>query len=236
MGFMKKYEGIVLTREQVRSCDRIAIERLGISGLVLMENAGVRASWFAFSMLDDDLAGRVVILCGTGNNGGDGFVVARQLLNENVDVDVLVLGPREKIGGDALSNLVVLENMGFEVTYAAGSDDGAGKILAERLTGAGLIVDAMLGTGTSGAAREPFRTAIEMVNEREEGVQVLALDIPSGLDCDSGETLGAAVRADLTVTFAAMKKGFLVDGAEEYTGEVAVASIGVEPEMLLEEV
>lgn len=230
----RQSDSLVLSREQVRAGDGVAIERFGITGLVLMENAGGGAARLILSLLTE-AAGPVVIVAGTGNNAGDGFVVARHLANEKVKVDVVICGGRDRIKGDALSNLLIIEKMALPVTYLEGSDAqvvSAG--LKGKLDEAGMIVDAMLGTGTSGPPREPIRTAIEKINEVGRGRTVVALDIPSGLDCDTGEPLGMAVRAEHTVTFAAMKKGFQLPDAAAYTGQVTVASIGIDANLLRE--
>ena len=220
---------LVLSREQVRACDEAALERLGICGLVLMENAGLRAAEHVLRLLDEKGSSGVCIVAGLGNNGGDGFVVARQLCNAGVRVAVVVCGARERIKGDALANLAIVERMPVAIRCVSEAD-GAAAAITECSKGAAVVVDAMLGTGTSGEAREPMRTAIETINGL--GKTVVALDIPSGLDCDTGEPMGATVRADSTVTFAAMKKGFGQPGAAEFTGAVTVASIGIDVGLL----
>ena len=224
---------LVLSREQVRACDGVAIERFGIDGLVLMENAGGGAGRVILSLLPKPARARVVIVAGTGNNGGDGFVVARHLASENVGVEVVVCGRRERIKGDALVNLAIIEKMKLPLTYIdETSSEAVAAVLAERLAGAEVIVDAMLGTGTAGPAREPIRTAIKAINDNAAGKTIVALDIPSGLDCDTGRPVGIAVRAEHTVTFAAMKKGFQSLEAAPYTGRVTVVSIGIDTALL----
>jgi len=158
-------------------------------------------------------------------------VAARHLYNGGYRVEVLVLGERERIRGDALSNLRIIERMGLAVHYPAGEPAAVGREMEARAGDCDLLVDGLLGTGAAGPAREPIRTAIGTINRL--GRVVLALDIPSGLDCDTGEPLGEAVRAGHTVTFAAMKKGFENPMAREYTGKVTVASIGIKTELLL---
>jgi len=229
----KNYEELVLSREQVRNCDKVAIERYGIDGLVLMENAGGAAVREILGELGPEPGARVCIATGTGNNGGDGFVVARHLRNVGVEVEVIVCGERSRIKGDALSNLQIIEKMELPIFYVTAESEGVvGDLIRRHGESARLVVDGMLGTGMTGAAREPFAAAIEMINAL--GKPVVALDIPSGLNCDTGEPLGAAVKAKKTVTFAAMKKGFLAKGAAEYTGEVVVASIGIDVGMLVD--
>lgn len=215
----------VLGRAQVRACDGVAIDRYEINGLVLMENAGGAAARYILDCLQRIGGSRASIIAGGGNNAGDGFVVARHLVNEGVDVTVMVCVDRERFTGDARSNLVILEHMSVPIHYPGPSPSAVTAAIQSAGQKSDLIVDALLGTGTSGPPREPFRTAIETMNQL--GLPVVALDIPSGLDCDSGEPLGIAVRADHTVTFAAIKKGFRNPHARQYTGDVTLASIGI---------
>lgn len=224
----------VLSRDQVRACDRIAMERYQINGLVLMENAGGAAARQVLSLLEKRVHPRVAILAGTGNNAGDGFVVARHLNNSDIDLDILILGSRDKYKGDALSNLRIIERMNLPITTVEMEDVQARyNEIKKHLEPIDLIVDAMLGTGTSGEPREPIKTAIHVINEYVDSKTIVALDIPSGLDCDSGKPLEIAVRADHTITFAALKKGFLSPDARPYIGEITIASIGIDTRRLL---
>jgi len=216
---------VVMTRNEVRAFDAWAIDTLGIAGVVLMENAGRSCAELIEDKLKDVVQPKVCIFCGTGNNGGDGYVIARHLINRGVQVAVVVCGDRNKIKGDAKINLDILERMGrpVELLNPSGGDI-AGEV--ERFsTGAGVIVDSIFGTGLRGQLSDEYRRLIESINACNS--PVLAVDIPSGLDCDSGEPLGAAIRAAWTVTFAAVKKGFVSANAPQYTGEIFVASIGI---------
>jgi hydroxyethylthiazole kinase-like uncharacterized protein yjeF len=215
----------VATRDEIRDFDRYAIETLGVPGIVLMENAGRQIAEAARAMLAGLTKPRILILAGPGNNGGDGFVVARHLALAGIRTEVALLAPREKIVGDADTNLRILEAMGFQVRVLAGKVEAALGALRPMLAEADLVVDGLLGTGTRGTIREPYASVIGAVNDARR--PVLAIDIPSGLDPDTGEPLGPTVRATRTVTMAAVKVGFCKPGAAEYTGEVAVADIGV---------
>jgi NAD(P)H-hydrate epimerase len=215
----------VATRDEIRAFDRYAIEVLGVPGIVLMENAGRQIAEAARAMLAGRAKQRVVILAGPGNNGGDGFVVARHLAMAGIRAEVALLAPREKIVGDADTNLRVLEAMGFQVRVLPGKVEATLGELRPMLAEADLVVDGVLGTGTRGEIREPYASAIGAVNYARR--PVLAIDIPSGLDPDMGKPLGPTVRATKTVTLAAVKVGFRKPGAEEYTGEVVLADIGV---------
>jgi len=222
---------LVLSRTQVRACDRVAIEDFEINGLVLMENAGSAAARHILSLLDPLPNAGVCVIAGTGNNAGDGFVVARHLTNAGVNIKVLVCGARDRVGGDALSNLRIIEHMGLPITYADQQPPDALAVTIRSHVGpTDLIVDAMLGTGTAGPPREPIRSAIEEINRLTN--PVVALDIPSGLDCDTGQPLEIAVKADHTVTFAAIKKGFHSPAAAAYTGRLTVAGIGIRTDLL----
>jgi NAD(P)H-hydrate epimerase len=213
------------TRDEIRDFDRYAIEMLGVPGIVLMENAGRQIAEVARAMLAGRAKPRVVILAGPGNNGGDGFVVARHLAMAGIRAEVVLLVPREKTTGDADTNLRILETLGFQVRVLAGDIEAALRELVPLLAKADLVVDGLLGTGTRGEIREPYASAIGAVNEAKR--PVLAIDIPSGLDPDTGKPLGPTICATKTVTMAAVKVGFRTPGAAEYTGEVVLADIGV---------
>jgi NAD(P)H-hydrate epimerase len=222
-----------LTREQVRELDRLAIDHYGIPGVVLMENAGRACASEALDMLGSPAGRRVVVLAGKGNNGGDGFVIARHLCNARVRVEILLTTPPEKIleeAGESATNLEVALNMGIPVHVVAGREE-LDEALA-RGPAPDLLVDALLGTGISGEVRPPLDALIEAVGELD--APVLAVDIPSGLDADRGVPLGRAVRASRTVSFVLRKRGFEAPGAAEYTGEVVVAEIGI-PRTLIEQ-
>ncbi len=217
-----------LSREEVRRLDRVAIETVGVSGLVLMENAGRGAADAVEEFLRPSLAGKAVaVVAGSGNNGGDGFVVARHLSLRGATVCTFLVSPQDKLTADAATNLAVLRKLGCDVRLVA-ADELSG--LAAALQRFDLVVDAVGGTGVRGALRGAMAAAVEAINAA--GRAVVAIDIPTGLDCDSGQALGPAVRAALTVTFLARKKGFDVRGAEAYTGRVIVADIGVPLELL----
>ena len=210
---------IVLSRDQVRNLDRIAVERFGIPGPLLMENAGRGAADVLLRRYATP--GRTAIVAGRGNNGGDGFVIARHLANRGHRVETLILGKPERFRGpgDAGLNFGIVERMGLTVVPISEPAE-----LADRLRDSDLIVDAILGTGLSGEVRGLAAGAIHAINQA--GRPVFAVDTPSGLDCDTGKPLGAAVRAAATATFAAMKIGFTKPEAEAYTGPVDVVDIG----------
>lgn len=219
---------VVLSRKWIREVDRRAIEEYGIPGPVLMENAGRGTADLLCRMGID---GTVLVLCGRGNNAGDGFVIARHLELRGFRLEVLLCTSPDHLQGDALLNFNVVRKSGIPLHFLA--DPNVGDHLGERLRAADWIVDAMLGTGAVGAVRPPFDRVIATLNQ--SGRKVMAVDLPSGLDCDGGPTAGAVVRADVTATFVAWKPGFLVEGARAFTGEVHVMDIGA-PRKLIQEV
>jgi hydroxyethylthiazole kinase-like uncharacterized protein yjeF len=220
---------VVMSRDEVRAVDSWAINTLGIPGVVLMENAGRSCAQLIKDRLKGATHPRVCIFCGTGNNGGDGYVIARHLLNSGFGVVVVICGERDKIKGDGRTNLEILERMGQPIEQLDLDEADVPRRVAALARGTDMLVDALFGTGLSGPLRGKYRELIDSINS--VGCPILAVDIPSGLDCDTGESLGAAVKATYTVTFVAVKKGFTVTrSALDYTGEVFVASIGVEPE------
>jgi len=229
--FMEKYlqgqECLVMSREQVRAFDEWAINILGIPGAVLMENAGRSCAELIIEKLAKVRNPKVTIFCGTGNNGGDGYVIARHLLNHGFEVKVIICGDETKIKGDAKINLDILQQMGMaveKINPAEFSDD----TLTEFCSNADMLVDALFGTGLNGELKEDYQRIIRTINS--QALPILAVDIPSGLDCNTGCVLGEAIKAACTVTFVAVKKGFLASKeTPTYTGDIYVASIGINP-------
>ena len=217
---------LVMSRDEVRAFDSWAIKTLRIPGVVLMENAGRSCAELIKEKLADVSEPKVCIFCGTGNNGGDGYVIARHLLNSGFQTTIVVCGDRNKIKGDAKTNLDILERMGQPIAQLYLTDDDIAKKIETFATDSNMLVDSIFGTGLSGQLKEPYRRLIESMNACS--CPILAVDIPSGLDCDTGEPLGAAIKASYTVTFVAVKKGFTSkSSAARYTGEIFVASIGI---------
>jgi len=227
---MEKYvrdkKCVVMTRQEIRAVDAWAINTLGVPGVVLMENAGRSCVELIKEKLAKTARPKVCIFCGTGNNGGDGYVIARGLVNSGFEIAVVICGLRDKIKGDAKINLDILERLGQRLEQLNLNADIAGQIKTFA-DGTDMIVDAVFGTGLSGQLSDEYKRLIEGINAQNK--PVLAVDIPSGLDCDTGKPLGAAVKAKYTVTFVAAKKGFTEKASAEYIGQVFVASIGIEP-------
>ncbi|MDY6914097.1 MAG: NAD(P)H-hydrate epimerase [Planctomycetota bacterium] len=215
------------SRDQVRSVDRYAIRQVGVPGVVLMENAGRRAADEIERFLGEAAGKSVAIVAGAGNNGGDGFVIARHLAMRGIKVVTFIVASPEKISGDAEINLNILRKLDHDVRDATTE---ALKNLTGAIKSFDVVVDAVGGTGIQGALRGDIATAVEQINAA--GLPVVAIDIPTGLDCDTGLAAGPTVKAALTVTMLACKKGFDAEGAAAYTGEVRVVDIGIPAEVV----
>jgi NAD(P)H-hydrate epimerase len=209
-----------LSRTEVREIDRRAIEEYGMSGLVLMENAGRGC---VDVLCEVGCHGPVVTVCGKGNNAGDGFVIARHLDLRGVPVKVVLIGAPEDLRGDAAANFSILSRCGVPIIDLSKRFDPA--MFAGELSGAEWIVDALLGTGATGAPRPPMDETIRQMNAAK--AKRLAVDLPSGLDCDSGEPAEPTFRADHTCTFVAAKIGFTNPKAVSFLGQLHAVHIGV---------
>jgi ADP-dependent NAD(P)H-hydrate dehydratase / NAD(P)H-hydrate epimerase len=205
----------LLDAEQQRATDAWAIDDQGIDSLELMERAG---AGLADEIIRRVPEGRVVVVAGKGNNGGDGLVVARLLRDAGREVDVLLLASGDELRGDARVNFERLPGEGSH--HSRPFEPGA-------LSGAAAVVDAILGTGFSGEPREPARSAIAAINDAAGGAVVFACDVPSGVDASSGEIAGDAVRAHATVTFHAAKPGLWISPGKTHAGEVTIIDIGI---------
>lgn len=207
----------------VREIDKLTTGKYGIPGLVLMENAGratadVLLDNFAYAM-------KVAVFAGGGNNGGDGFVIARHLISEGLDVDTYTVSDPKKYRGDALTNYKALKNIGGNIIELNNS--------LRKYKQADVIVDALFGTGLDREVTGFYKKLIEFINS--QGVPTIAVDIPSGLDSNSGHPLGTAVLADITVTFVLPKLGISIYPGVEYAGEIYVADIKT-PKFLEDEI
>lgn len=213
----------IATREIVREIDRLTIKKYGVPGLVLMENAG-RAT--ADVLLDNfGYVAKVAVFAGGGNNGGDGFVISRHLISAGLDVDTYILSNPKSYRGDALTNYKALKNIGANIIELKNN--------LRKYKQAEVIVDAIFGTGLDREVSGFYKKVIEFINT--QGVPTIAVDIPSGLDANSGQPLGTAVLADITVTFVLSKLGLSIYPGVEFAGEVYVADITT-PKFLEDEV
>jgi hydroxyethylthiazole kinase-like uncharacterized protein yjeF len=207
----------------MKEMDRMTIEEMGIPGPVLMENAARGATRVCLDHFAPAPGSRVVILCGPGNNGSDGYVMARYLLQAGLQVTVIVLAEARKITGDALLNLNIIQRMGLDIREAPGPDKW--KESSSLLSTCDLIVDGILGTGLNAPVRGFYQQVIEEVNSSKK--PVFSVDIPSGLNADSGQIMGVAIRADLTVTFGFPKLGQILFPGAELAGRLVRIDIGI---------
>jgi NAD(P)H-hydrate epimerase len=207
---------------EMRELDRLAIDTYGIPGVVLMENAGAQVARILWQEYPELQARRVAVLCGRGNNGGDGFVIARYLHNIGVPVSVFIMGEPGDIRGDAGAHLDMLRRVGVapEAVITSASAQAVGARLAEY----DILIDALLGTGLKAKVSGVSQLIITSMNAA--GRPIISVDIPSGLSADAGTLLGDHVRADLTVTMALPKLGLLLYPAAEHVGRLVVVDIG----------
>lgn len=222
-----------LSQQASRRVDEWAIERYGMSGLVLMENAGRNAAHSLARLVDDIHV--PLILCGTGNNGGDGFVIARHWENiRGTKPDVLVVTDKPstqecRFSDDASANLHILLQAGFDIQTVG---QNAARHF-ERISRGSVIVDAMLGTGAAGPLREPFAEAVRQANK--SSALRIAIDLPTGLDADTGVAQSTCFIADYTLTFVAPKIGFFAQDGPRVIGVLEIIDIGI-PRKLFHEV
>ena len=216
----------LVTAAEMRELDRRAIEEVGIPSLVLMENAG-RTTYQILRREFPDLPGPVAVVAGRGNNGGDGCVVARYLAQAGVPVAVFLVAARDQVQGDARVNLEIAARLGVEIVEVREEKDL--NPLAHRLARSALIVDALIGTGLNSEVRGLMRALIEEINRLRP--PVLAVDIPSGLCADTGQPLGAAVQAQVTVTYGWPKIGQILPPGRDYVGRLWQVDISIPPEL-----
>lgn len=209
----------VLTVASSRLIDKLAVEKYGMSSLLLMENAGRGLTDFLCQFQPKN----VVVCAGKGNNGGDGFVIARHLNCRNIPVSVFALDELSRYRGDAHDNLQILENLSIPVSYIE-SENPNFFLLKQALSQTDWIVDSLLGTGVNGELREPLRSILQIIGQ--SGKKVFSVDIPSGLNADTGESYGPAICASATGTMVAWKRGLAL-APISVTGQVAVIDLGI---------
>ena len=220
----------VANAEEMQELDRKAIETYRIPGMILMENAGKGAAEVISNTFPDIHKKKIAIIAGKGNNGGDGLVIARYLLNQGVSVRVYLLTDPKGLRGDAETNFNIFQRMKGEVISVPSSKDYVK--LKKDLERFDILVDGIFGTGLDAEVRGYYREVIDHLNTLQR--PIVAIDIPSGLDADTGKPLGTAIRASLTITFGLPKVGHLIPPGIDYVGEVKVIDIGI-PKRLVEE-
>ncbi|MBF0226540.1 MAG: NAD(P)H-hydrate dehydratase [Desulfobacterales bacterium] len=216
----------LVTAAEMQKMDKMTIESFGLPGIVLMENAGRGAVQFFFKIFSEDLKKKnqkIGIICGRGNNGGDGFVIARYLSQKDIDVTVFLLGTFDLIKGDAATNLKLLFPLNIKIVEMPDHETffEYKTLIAEQ----NILVDAIFGTGLKSEVKGYFKEIIDFINQLEK--PVFAVDIPSGLNSDSGEICGTCVKALATATFGFHKIGHIILNGQEYTGILELIDIGI---------
>jgi ADP-dependent NAD(P)H-hydrate dehydratase / NAD(P)H-hydrate epimerase len=219
----------IVSARKMQDLDRAAIHDFGIPGSVLMENAG-RGTYENIVETVPDAAGRpIAVLCGRGNNGGDGLVIARCFHNDGARVTAFLFADAGKVAGDALTNLEAFKEAGGRLIQI--TDEAQWMQYAPGIQQASIIIDALLGTGLSSEVRGLYHSAIESINAAS-GATVVAVDIPSGIDATTGAVLGAAVKAHFTCTFGLAKKGLVIHPGAQYAGRLEIIDIGIPAELV----
>ena len=218
----------VLNSAQMREADRRTIEDVGIPSLVLMENAGRQVVAAIETSFEDLHERRVAVICGRGNNGGDGFVVARTLHQRGIDVAVFLVGRVADVRGDARTNLEILGRLG--VTVVEVDDEQEWELHLSEITACGLVVDALFGTGLKQALSGMLETVVADLNA--SGIPVVSIDVPSGLSADTHRIVGDAIEASMTVTLAAPKPCLVLPPADARAGDLVIADIGIPSDIL----
>ena len=212
--------------KDIQSLDKEAIEKIGIPGIVLMENAGHIVSNEIRRLLKSRRHKSATIVCGIGNNAGDGFVAARHLKNAGFEVKIFIVGLSEKIKKEALVNFNILKNLKFPITELKEVDE----TFIKEITNCDVVVDAIFGIGLNRPVKGLAKETIEAINKHAP--RIISIDIPSGLDGTTGEVLGACVRASRTVTFTLPKKGFSINQGPSSVGKVIVRDIGIPNDLM----
>ncbi len=227
MGSRRAGKFPAISAETARRMDEYASAVIGIPSLILMENAAVSISAEALALLDGKDS--VCVFCGKGNNGGDGFAAARQLLTRGKKPAVFLAAGPEEIRADAQINLAALLKLGGCPVYFAGAKK-RGDIL-ERTRSCGLVIDALLGTGIKGNVSGIYAEMIDIINS--SGAPVLSVDVPSGLNADDGSIMGECVEAAVTVTFPAAKRGMFLKDGPRVCGKIVSRDLGVPLDVLM---
>lgn len=213
----------------IQTLDKIAIERLGIPSVVLMENAGHGVARETLSFLRNPKKSRASVFCGIGNNAGDGFVAARHLIDEGVQTKVFLIGDYRKLKEDPAINYHILKKLRCPTRAIR----RANKELLEDIKSSDVIIDAIFGIGLNREVIDPFKSVISILNSVQK--PIVSVDTPSGLDGTTGKIYGICVKADMTVTFSLPKEGFFKNDGPKYCGKVVVVDIGI-PEKLLQKI
>lgn len=247
--FYKPTPERILSRDTVRELDQTAIDRLGIPGLVLMENAArAVAQWILTEWENPEKWSKVLIFCGIGNNAGDGLAVARHLQLHGIDFQIFLCANPERFRGDARFQYELAQKLDLPMTelYTETEKEGVFRVISEHLSensqkntlSTFYLVDALLGTGAIGVPRFPMNAVISWMNTQvTRGSRLLAIDVPTGLDCETGLPFDGeenVARADITLTLAAAKPGLVTENAQKFVGDLWISDIGVSVEKIRE--
>jgi NAD(P)H-hydrate epimerase len=219
---------ILVTANEMQQMDLRTIESFGIPGRVLMENAGRGATRFFVERFSDLKNKRIGVIAGRGNNGGDGFVIARYLAQAGIPVKVYLLAPGNRVKGDAAANLELLKPL--EIPVIEIPDENSFSVQKPSMTDSDIWIDAILGTGLKSEVKGYFRKIINFINDLDK--PVFAVDIPSGLNSDTGQPCGTCIRAQATATFGFAKTGHMIYPGKGYTGMLEIIDIGIPPHIV----
>jgi hydroxyethylthiazole kinase-like uncharacterized protein yjeF len=208
---------IILGKDEILKIEKETEEKFGISHLILMENAGRESFYVLKKEIKNIKSKKFLIFCGKGNNGGDGFVIARYLFNFGAPLSVYHFGNPEEFTEISFKNYQILNKLGVDTKSIF-------SLKLDEFENNDIIIDAILGIGIKGEIKGEIREVIELINKNKKFV--VSVDIPSGLDADTGEIHGVCVKADLTISMGFLKKGFYFDKGPEYTGKIKVVDIG----------
>ncbi|MCM8808567.1 MAG: NAD(P)H-hydrate epimerase [Candidatus Omnitrophica bacterium] len=213
---MKK---LILTKKEIMRIEKETMEKFGISNLILMENAGRESFYIIKKELKNIKNRKFFVFCGKGNNGGDGFVLSRYLFNYGVDVKVFYFGEISNFTEISLINFNILKKLKIDIERI-----NVLKLKNMNIGSADVVIDAILGIGIKGIIEGEMKDVIEFINKNSNFI--ISIDIPSGLDADTGEIYGICVKSNLTISMGFLKKGFFIGKGPEYTGKIKIADIG----------
>ncbi|MCM8780589.1 MAG: NAD(P)H-hydrate epimerase [Candidatus Omnitrophica bacterium] len=212
----------IISSSKAKALDKKAQEKFGVSSLILMENAGRAVAEEVMKVLKNYKSKRVAVFCGKGNNGSDGLVTARHLLALGIKPDIFLASKSKEVSNEAKVNLKILQRLKQKIIEV---DEKNLSIIKNKIHRYQLIVDALLGIGLKGKVKGIYGSLIDMINRSK--AYVLSVDVPSGLDANTGKVLGVCVKADRTVTFVAKKKGMILGKGQRLCGKVTVKDLGI---------
>ena len=210
-----------VTVKQIQKLDDLAINKYGMPSIALMENAGCKVAEHVIKLLKNNTNARVCVVCGTGNNAGDGFVAARHLINAGIHIDIYMIGEAANLKNDAALNYNILRRLTYPISPVKKVDAGFHKSIVN----ADLLIDAIFGVGLNREIKDPFYSVIAAMNQSKK--KIIAVDTPSGLDCTTGKIYGICIKARQTVTFSFVKTGHMRLHGPKQAGRIVVADIGI---------